>query len=193
MTSSENTKYLSKSRRWWIIHEALSHLQLCGTGNRISMTEKIKIYLDTNMVLDLFINHAKALKRKEDVLLPKKYEFLLANKKKIEFVTSFLTKAEIVRELVSGFGIEYEPIESLWNDFLGSLNCKIVETFTFDNKIADFVSHSQMKLRTLFNFMHIFIALDQGCYFVSGDNIEFRKLAGTWSNFIWGKQKSGQL
>lgn len=79
------------------------------------MNEKIKIYLDTNMILDVFINHAKAVKKGEDVLVPKKYEFMIANKEKIEFVTSFLTQAETIRELTSGYGVSYEDILHVLN------------------------------------------------------------------------------
>lgn len=137
---------------------------------------KIKIYLDTNKILDVFVNRARALRRGEDTLLPKKYELMLLNKEKIEFVTSFLVKVEVARELASGFGITHEEIESLWNDFVKSLNSQTISAFNFDNKIADFASRSQMKLRTLFNFMHIFIAIDNECYFVSGDKDLIKKV-----------------
>ena len=44
------------------------------------MTDKIKIYLDTNMIHDYFVNQAIAIRKKEDAILPKKYGFLLSNK-----------------------------------------------------------------------------------------------------------------
>ncbi len=128
------------------------------------------------MILDVFINFAKASRKKEETLLPKKYEFMKDNKEKIEFVASFLVKAEVARELSAGFGIEHEEIESLWNDLAKSLDCKIIESFNFDAKIADFASRAKMKLRTLFNFMHIFIAVENDCYFVSGDKDLIEKI-----------------
>lgn len=139
------------------------------------MTEKLKVYLDTNMILDIFINHAKALRKKESGLLPKKYEFMLANKKKIEFVASFITKAEVVREIVSGYGTSYEEISVVWSRFLISLDCQYVENFTFDGKIAELAGKLQMRLRTMFNFLHLFIAMSQDAYFISGDRDVARK------------------
>ena len=139
------------------------------------MSKKIKVYLDTNMILDVFTNHAKVLKKKEDVILPKKYEFMLASKEKIEFVTSFITKAEVVRELVSGYGTSYEEILAVWSRFMISLDCQYVENFRFDEKIAELAGKLQLKLRTMFNFLHLFIAISQNAYFISGDRDAIRK------------------
>lgn len=146
--------------------------------------KKVKVYLDTNMVLDVFINHARALKRKERVLLPKKYEFMLANKEKVEFVTSFLTKAEIVRELLSAHGIEYEKINEIWIDMLDALSCFYVNKFEFDEKLVEIASKMPLKLRTLFNFMHMFVAMNLGCLIVSGDDSFIEKIR---SSFLYDK------
>ncbi|MBI4170467.1 MAG: hypothetical protein HY514_02145 [Candidatus Aenigmarchaeota archaeon] len=43
-----------------------------------------RVILDTNMMHDYFVNQARALKRKEDALLPKKYSFMLAEKERGE-------------------------------------------------------------------------------------------------------------
>lgn len=139
------------------------------------MSKKIKVYLDTNMILDVFINHAKALKKKEDVILPKKYEFMLASKEKVEFVTSFITKAEVIRELISGYGASYEDILVVWDRFVESIDCKYIEKFEFDDKIAELAGKLQLKLRTMFNFLHLFIAMSQDAYFISGDRDVIRK------------------
>jgi len=148
------------------------------------MTKKIRVYLDTNMVLDVFINRARALRKGENVLLPRKYEFMLANKEKIEFVTSFITKAEVARELSSGFGLNLEEIEDLWVDFAISLDCQFVDSFTFNADIAKFAASVQMKLRTLFNFMHLLIAADKNCCFVTGDKDLIEKAKVLLGNII---------
>jgi hypothetical protein len=44
----------------------------------IENMDKIKVYLDTNTILDFFINQAKALKKKEKVMVPEKTKFFLA-------------------------------------------------------------------------------------------------------------------
>ena len=54
--------------------------------------ERIKVYLDTNTILDFFINQAKALKSKEQFKMPKKLEFFIDNLDKLDFITSIITQ-----------------------------------------------------------------------------------------------------
>ena len=86
----------------------------------------MKIYLDTNTILDFFINEAKVIRKGMPAKIPSKFQFLTAKAMEIEFVTSILTKIEIVRELVAGFGMSKEDIEPVWKQFTESLNCKFV-------------------------------------------------------------------
>jgi len=130
---------------------------------------KIKLYLDTNMVHDLFVNQANALKKGIEHNKPKKFTFLLENQEKFEFVTSFLTKAEIARELVSAHNIRPDIIEQFWTDFVSILKQKYIDKFEFDEQIVDIVYKAKMKLRTMVNFFHLFIAIREQAYFVSGD------------------------
>ena len=130
---------------------------------------KIKLYLDTNMVHDLFVNQANALKKGIEHNKPKKFTFLLENQEKFEFVTSFLTKAEIARELVSAHNIRPDVIEQFWTDFVSILKQKYIDKFEFDEQIVDIVYKAKMKLRTMVNFFHLFIAIREQAYFVSGD------------------------
>jgi len=130
--------------------------------------EKLKIYLDTNMIIDIFINQIKLLNGK-DPEVPKKYEFMLAHTDKFNFVTSVLTKAEIARELGTAFHLPKEKIEKLWNGFITSLGCHYVDRFTIGEEFADIVYNLGLKLRTMMNFQHVFIAMRENAYFVSGD------------------------
>ena len=140
---------------------------------------KIKLYLDTNMVLDLFINQAKALKGNSDVIEPKKFTFMLDHLDKFDFVTSVLTKAEIVRELVTAFQLSNIEVERLWEGFSKSLNCNYIDKFTVNNKLVDIVSKIKLRLRTLMNFQHVFIAIQENAYFVSGDKDIINKIRDT--------------
>ncbi|MDI6721067.1 MAG: hypothetical protein QMD85_01660 [Candidatus Aenigmarchaeota archaeon] len=45
---------------------------------------KIKIYLDTNTILDFFINQAKYLRTKEEPKVPEKTRFMLDNLERLE-------------------------------------------------------------------------------------------------------------
>ena len=71
---------------------------------------KLKVYLDTNIVIDFFINQAKGIRRKEKAKIPKKLTFFSKNLDRLEFITSLITKAEIVRELAAGYGISDKDI-----------------------------------------------------------------------------------
>ena len=148
------------------------------------MTDKIKIYLDTNMIHDYFANQARAIRKKEDVILPSKYMFMVKEKGRIEFVTSFITKAEVVRELISAHGTDTKTIEIIWSDLMDAPLCEYVAKFEFDEKLVDIAFKMPLRLRTLFNFMHLFIAVNLDCYIVSGDNDFVKKVK---KNLIYGK------
>lgn len=131
--------------------------------------ERMKIYLDTNTILDFFINEARVIKKKEPPKVPSKFQFLTAKSEEIEFITSILTKIEIVRELVSAFGMKREEIEPVWKQFLDSLNCKFVERFETDSEVLDIVYSIPLRLRTVINFQHLFIAMKEDAYLLTGD------------------------
>ena len=131
---------------------------------------KIKIYLDTNTIIDFFINETKVIKNKEYTRIPNKFQFMTESKEKIEFITSFLTKAEVSRELVSAFHLNEEDIKRLWDTFIDSLDCKYVKKFEFDEEIVGLTIKVKMKLRTMVNFFHLFIAMKENSYILTGDN-----------------------
>jgi len=131
--------------------------------------ERMKIYLDTNTVMDFFINAAKSLKEKKEIKLPKKYQFFASQKEYVKFITSVLTKAEIVRELVAAYNMKKEDIEPVWKEFVNALNCYLIEEFKIDMKLIDVVYLLPMRLRTMVNFQHLFIAMKEDAYLLSGD------------------------
>lgn len=133
-----------------------------------------KLYLDTNMVLDLFINQAKAHKGKTEFIEPKKFAFLIEHMDKFEFITSFLTKAEIMREMTAGHGMDPLKINEFWDNFMKTLQAQFIDKFEFGTELIDIVAQTRMKLRTMFNYEHLLIAMDQKAYIVSGD-IDFVK------------------
>lgn len=131
--------------------------------------KKIKLYLDTNTIIDFFILQAKAMKKGIKPKVPKKFKFFIKNLDKMEFYTSIITKAEVVRELVSGFDVSDKHADELWNKFMEILECKFIENVTIDKRFSEIVSRMKMKLRTLMNFQHLFIAMDNELYLFSGD------------------------
>ncbi len=131
--------------------------------------DKIKVYLDTNTILDFFINQAKALRIGGTPIVPEKLKFFLANTDKIQFITSVATEAEIARELISGLKLSEEQFSRLWSKFLEELDCQYVEEYVLDKKFSEMPKKYSMKLRTLVNFIHLFIAIEEDAYIVTGD------------------------
>lgn len=140
---------------------------------------KIKIYLDTNMILDFFINQAKYFKAKGELKIPEKAKFILENIEDLDIVVSFLVEAEITRELVAGYGMPEDVIRATWEDFIRTYNCKYIESFKFDRSIVELVAKTKMRLRTMFNFQHLYIAMQENAYFVSGDKDLAEKVHST--------------
>lgn len=131
--------------------------------------EKMKIYLDTNTILDFFINQAIAVKKGKEATIPEKFKFFVKNLDKIEFYTSILTKTEVVRELIAGHGISEDYLEELWDEFMKILECKFIGSVTVNGRFSNVASKIKMKLRTLVNFLHLFVAMDKELYLLSGD------------------------
>ncbi len=131
--------------------------------------ERIKIYLDTNLIIDFFINQAIAMRKNIKPKVPNKIKFFFEILDRAEFITSFFTEAEVARELVSAFDVRSEEFDELWQDFLIKLNCKHIEEFTLNREIANLAKSIKLKLRTIVNFIHIFIAIKEESYVVSGD------------------------
>jgi len=136
----------------------------------------MRVYLDTNTILDFFINQAKALKKKEQPVIPEKTKFFVDNLDKLDFVTSFLTKTEVMRELVAGHDIEKWNVEGFWKDFIDLLKCEYVQSFYFDEEIVSIAGKMKLKVRTLVNFFHLFVAISKSAYFITGDKDMIEKV-----------------
>ena len=78
--------------------------------------EKIKLYLDTNIIYTYFMQKAKELKSKRKVPLPKVFKFLRRNKDVLEFYVSKLTEIEILRKLVTELSLNESESAYLWDD-----------------------------------------------------------------------------
>lgn len=49
------------------------------------------------------------------------------------------------------------------------MKCKVIVKFEFGMELADLTMKTEMKLRTIVNFQHLFIAIDEDAFFVTGD------------------------
>ncbi len=137
--------------------------------------EKYRIYLDTNTVQDFFINQALAFKGKRPFLMPKKLEFFIDNISKMDFVTSFYTEAEVMRELVAGYGMDKNKVGEIWDGLIKLLNCEFIAEFKFDRSLAELAGSLKLRLRTMINFQHLRIAMSINAYLVTGDSDLIKK------------------
>lgn len=101
--------------------------------------------------------------------IPNKLKFFLENSDKLEFITSVITKAEVARELAASYGLSEKEIEAIWNEFIKLLNCKFVERVEIDSKFSSLPAKIKLKLRTLMNFKHLFVAMKYDSYLLTGD------------------------
>ncbi len=63
------------------------------------MTEKLKVYLDTNIIYGLFKRILQSIFEEKDFTIPYKIRIIHDNPDKIESFTSFFTLIEIIEEL----------------------------------------------------------------------------------------------
>ena len=117
------------------------------------------------------------MKEKGDVKVPEKTKFIIENIDKIELITSFLTKAEVMRELVTDHDVEAQNVEDMWSDLMKSMkNPHYIKKFEFDEKLVEIAGKLRLRFRTMFNFQHLYIAIETGSYFVSGDKDIIKKV-----------------
>ena len=136
------------------------------------MKEKMKIYLDTNIVYGYFLAknlsvHGKAFK------LPSVINFLKGQQTRFEYYVSILMKTEIMRILVSELGLEKAVSRKMWQDFLDEINAreiKVEESLDeIYGEILMIVEETKIKKRVT-NLEHLIVAKNSGFIFVTGDN-----------------------
>ncbi|MBI2579694.1 MAG: hypothetical protein HYW27_02220 [Candidatus Aenigmarchaeota archaeon] len=79
------------------------------------------------------------------------------------------TEAEIARELIAGLKLSEEQFDRLWNKFLEELECRYIKELTLDHQFSRMPRKYSMKLRTLVNFIHLFAAMKEDAYIITGD------------------------
>ena len=135
--------------------------------------EKIKLYLDTNIIYTYFMQKAKELKNKKRVPLPKVFKFLRKNKDVLEFYVSRLTEIEILRKLVTELNLNENESVYLWDDFCKSLDCNLVEAEKINLSLLwDFIRSIVIKVpikKRVTNLEHLGIASQFNITFLTGD------------------------
>lgn len=145
----------------------------------MTVNEKFKIYLDTNIIYGYFKARIKEMKFEQEFAEPKVIEFLKKNSDRFDYFVSTLVKAEIFRRLRTELNISREKVVELWSGFISHL--KIVElkleNINFQellNDVLSIVEIIKIKKRVT-NLQHIVIAKKLDIWFLTGDNEMLRK------------------
>ncbi len=146
----------------------------------------MKIYLDTNIIFDFFLNLANSAKTNEELAIPQKLRFLLEeqNKKKIEIFTSVLVQAEVARRLKSEFGFEADEIDEFWNKFITIANIDNIEDIEFNWFDLYKITREIPLKKRVTNLQHLLIAKQYNLWFLTGDGEILRKLKGFYDKII---------
>ncbi|MDI6826794.1 MAG: hypothetical protein QMD36_06495 [Candidatus Aenigmarchaeota archaeon] len=57
----------------------------------------------------------------------------------------------------------------MWDKFIDSLECEFIDMVKIDDKFTEIPLKIKMRLRTLMNFQHLFVTMNENAYLVSGD------------------------
>lgn len=128
----------------------------------------MKVYLDTNIILDWFRNIMIGARKVKEFKTPKKMEFLKLQG--IELFVSDLSKIEILRYLKSDWNADKETIEEIWQRFLESFNVNYLVIQNLDFKeLSEICLLIPTRKKTLINLMHLQIAKKEDIWFLTGE------------------------
>lgn len=131
--------------------------------------EKIRIYLDTNIIYGYFFAKVKQLKNRTEIFVePKVIGFLRKNLISLNIFVSVLVKAELYRTLRTEFQLNATEISALWSEFRILLDVNEINTVQIKEEAAEFVK-TEIFTKGIVNVFHFFVAKNENLYFVSGD------------------------
>ncbi len=132
----------------------------------------MRVYLDTNIILDWFKYNIKRIRRGENIISTSKLKFLMS--KNLELFVSSITKAEIFRYLKSEFNCSEEECVRFWSEFLFRYKLTEMESkeiqvdFGFITKICKQV---YLGRKTIINLIHLQLAKKNNLVFLTGDKV----------------------
>ncbi len=143
----------------------------------------MKIYLDTNIILDWFRNMMLKSRKIEAFRIPKKLEFLASHD--LNPILSELTRIEIARYLKADWNATHEEIDKLWNDFIDIFKIKVVETRKIDpEELTKICMEIPTRKKTLVNLLHLGIAKEHDCLFLTGEKDLLAKYKKYYKNTL---------
>ncbi len=130
------------------------------------MTEKMRIYLDANIIFGFFRNLLLEKRKGKKFTDPSILRYL--KNEKFELYTSVLVKAEIARRLRTEWGTTASEVEEFWTSLETYLGLNVLQIATIDAQIAHITTEMPFKKR-ISNIIHLLIAKQYDLWFLSGD------------------------
>lgn len=131
--------------------------------------EKMKVYLDTNIIHSWFRKYMDSKKKNEKFAEPEILKFIFSLDK--EYIVSNITKTEIFRSLSADWGADENKCNQAWNEFIEAyiVTQLVVKEIDFEEltKICLIV---KTKKKTLVNLMHMQIAKGENTWFLTGED-----------------------
>lgn len=148
--------------------------------------KKVKIYLDTNVVVGWFKRKLDEEKKGLKFIIPERLEKLL--KSQHELIVSYLVKSEVSRYLKSEWQLTPEEISEKWSLFAEELKINILKLDKFEVdlvKIDTICSEVSLKREgTIADLIHLQIAKSFNLKFLTSEKKLKHKLSKVYSNII---------
>ena len=130
--------------------------------------EKLRIYLDTNMIHSWFRKYMDAKKKNIEFLEPEILKFIFGLKN--EYIVSNIVKTEIFRFLAAEYDANENECGETWEKFVRTYNIVyvIVKEINFEELIRICLI-VKTKKKTLINLMHMQVAKQGNVLFLTGE------------------------
>lgn len=133
--------------------------------------EKLKVYLDANIIYGFFYFKLKVLTGKsENFIEPRIIQYLKQNHEKLELFISCIVKAEIFRKLITDFSISQNEVQKMWQDFEYRLKFIELKDVSITDFLVNLVMEEKFKKKNFVNLIHLVVAKKLEFYFLTGDN-----------------------
>lgn len=131
--------------------------------------DRIKVYLDTNIIHSWFRKYTNSKKKNEEFAEPEILKFIFSLKN--EYIVSNITKTEIFRFLSAEWDFDENECNEAWKKFLTTYEIADINITEIDfNDLIRICLIVKTKKKTLINLMHMQITKKRNLWFLTGED-----------------------
>ncbi len=131
--------------------------------------EKLRIYLDTNIIHSWFRKFMESKKKNIEFVEPKILQFIFGLEN--EYIVSNITKTEIFRSMFADWVTGENECNEAWARFLANYKITIASVREIDfDELTRICLIVKTKKKTLVNLMHMQIAKKGDVWFLTGED-----------------------